>query len=71
MRDYLKFFIGGTWVEPAQPKTLNPGQKGRLAAQQPWEERKGGRRTHHARLVHWQQSRVQERHYGTDPEMPN
>ena len=22
MRDYLKFFIGGTWVEPAQPKTL-------------------------------------------------
>jgi hypothetical protein len=22
MRAYLKFFIGGTWVEPAQPKTL-------------------------------------------------
>jgi len=22
MRDYLKFFIGGKWVEPAQPKTL-------------------------------------------------
>jgi len=22
MRDYLKFYIGGKWVEPAQPKTL-------------------------------------------------
>jgi aldehyde dehydrogenase (NAD+) len=22
MRDYLKFYIGGEWVEPAQPKTL-------------------------------------------------
>jgi aldehyde dehydrogenase (NAD+) len=27
MRDYLKFYIGGKWVEPAQPKThevINP-----------------------------------------------
>jgi aldehyde dehydrogenase (NAD+) len=22
MRDYLRFYIGGKWVEPAQPKTL-------------------------------------------------
>ena len=23
MRDYLKFYIDGQWVEPAEPKTLD------------------------------------------------